>query len=140
MKEIVLQILMWIVTGCLYVSYLPQIVKILRTKKAEDLSKASWVLWSISSIADFTYSALLGRVELIIASGSEFALNFTVLFLTVYYTYKNDYYLESEEKFNERIYKIQCHDGNHMVYLSSLVQDRERRKANRKEVWFLKDK
>lgn len=53
MKEIVLQILMWIVTGCLYVSYLPQIVKILRTKKAEDLSKASWVLWSISSIADF---------------------------------------------------------------------------------------
>lgn len=140
MKEVILQILMWIVTCCLYVSYFPQIVKILRTKKAEDLSKASRVLWSISSIADFTYSILLGRVELIIASGSEFALNFTVLFLTVYYTYKNDYYLESEEKFNERIYRIQCHDGNHMLYLTNLVQDRERRKANRKEVWFLRDK
>lgn len=121
MKEIILQILMWIVICCLYVSYFPQIVKILRTKKAEDLSKASWVLWSISSIADFTYSILLGRVELIIASGSEFALNFTMLFLTVYYTYKNDYYLESEEKFNERIYRIQCHDGNHMLYLTNLV-------------------
>lgn len=131
---------MWVVTCCLYVSYFPQIVKILRTKKAEDLSKASWVLWSISSIADFTYSILFGRVELIIASGSEFALNFSVLFLTVYYTYKNDYYLESEEKFNERIYRIQCHDGNHMLYLTNLVQDRERRKANREEVWFLKDK
>lgn len=33
---------MWVVTCCLYVSYFPQIVKILRTKKAEDLSKASW--------------------------------------------------------------------------------------------------
>lgn len=140
MKEVILQILMWIVTCCLYVSYFPQIVKILRTKKAEDLSKASWVLRSISSIADFTYSILLGRVELIIASGSEFALNFTVLFLTVYYTCKNDYYLESEEKFNERIYRIQCHDGNHMLYLTNLVQDRERRKANRKEVWFLRDR
>ena len=140
MKDVILQILMWIVTCCLYVSYFPQIVKILRTKKAEDLSKASWVLWSISSIADFTYSVLLRRVELIIASGSEFALNFTVLFLTVYYTYKNDYYLESEDKFNERIYRIQCHDGNHMLYLTNLVQDRERRKANRKEVWFLRDR
>mgnify|MGYP004596665405 FL=1 len=99
-----------------------------------------WVIWNVISIVDFYYSILSGRIELIIVSGSEFALSFTVLFLIVYYTYKNDYYLESEEKFKERIYRIQCHDGNHMLYLTSLVQDRERRKANRKEVWFLKDK
>lgn len=98
------------------------------------------VLWSVISIVDFYHSILSGRIELIIVSGSEFALSFTVLFLIVYYTYKNDYYLESEEKFNERIYRIQCHDGNHMLYLTNLVQDRERRKANRKKVWFLKDK
>lgn len=99
-----------------------------------------WVLWNVISIVDFYHSILSRRVELIIASGFEFALSFTMLFLIVYYTYKNDYYLESEEKFNERIHRIQCHDGNHMLYLTNLVQDRERRKANRKKVWFLKDK
>lgn len=44
MREMILQITMWIVIICTYISYVPQIIKLIKTKKADDLSIASWVL------------------------------------------------------------------------------------------------
>ena len=44
MRDIVLYITMWIVTITMYVSYVPQIYKIIKTKKSEDLSVNSWIL------------------------------------------------------------------------------------------------
>lgn len=131
MRELVLNITMWIVTVCTYISYMPQIVKLLKTKKSEDLSVASWVLWTISAIANLVYSVVLGRVELIIASLSDFLLIALVLVLTVYYNYKNNYYLEPEEKYQERINRIMAKDGNHMVLITALQEDRNRRLKNR---------
>lgn len=131
MRELVLNITMWIVTVCTYISYMPQIVKLLKTKKSEDLSVASWVLWTISAIANLVYSIVLGRVELIIASLSDFLLIALVLVLTVYYNYKNNYYLEPEEKYQERINRIMAKDGNHMVLITALQEDRNRRLRNR---------
>lgn len=130
MRELVLNITMWIVTVCTYISYMPQIVKLLKTKKSEDLSVASWVLWTISAIANLVYSIVLGRVELIIASLSDFLLIALVLLLTVYYNYKNNYYLEPEEKYQERINRIMAKDGNHMVLITALQEDRNRRLKN----------
>jgi MtN3 and saliva related transmembrane protein len=89
MKETLLIITMWIVTICTYISYIPQIIKLFRTKKSEDLSITSWILWCVSSIANLIYSLLLGRLELIIASMSEFILISLVLFLSIYYNYRN---------------------------------------------------
>lgn len=131
MRELVLNITMWIVTVCTYISYMPQIVKLLKTKRSEDLSVASWVLWTISAIANLVYSIVLGRVELIIASLSDFLLISLVLILTVYYNYKNNYYLEPEEKYRERINRIMAKDGNHMVLITALQEDRNRRLRNR---------
>ena len=85
MREMVLIVTMWIVTICTYVSYAPQIIKLIKTKKAEDLSVMSWMLWTVSAFANLLYSLLLGRCELIIASISEFLLIVTTLFLTVRY-------------------------------------------------------
>lgn len=115
MRELVLNITMWIVTVCTYISYMQQIVKLLKTKKSEDLSVASWVLWTISAIASL----------------SDFLLIALVLVLTVYYNYKNNYYLEPEEKYQERINRIMAKDGNHMVLITALQEDRNRRLRNR---------
>lgn len=90
MKEIVLVITMWTVTVCTYISYIPQLLKLARTKKSEDLSVASWILWSMSSFANLVYSIVLGRLELIVASVSEFLLILVTLVLTVYYEYMNN--------------------------------------------------
>lgn len=139
MKETVLVVLMWVVTVCTYISYAPQIIKLLRTKKSEDLSIMSWVLWTTSSLANLVYSILLGRFELVIASISEFLLILATLVLTVYYEYKNNYYLEPEYKFQARLDRIRSKDGNHMILLSSLLGDRERRKENRSKSKLFKD-
>lgn len=75
MKEIILQITMWIVIICTYISYVPQIIKLIKTKEAEDLSITSWILWTLSAVADLIYSIILARVELIISSISEGGLS-----------------------------------------------------------------
>lgn len=134
MNEIILTITMWIVTVCTYISYAPQIVKLVKTKKSEDLSIASWILWSISALSNLIYSIVLGRTELIIASVSEFVLIMTTLILTIYYEYKNNYYIESEEVFQDRINKVRLKDGNHMVLITSMMCERERRKENRSKL------
>ena len=137
-NDIILIITVWIVTICTYISYIPQIIKLIKTKRSEDLSIVSWILWTISSLANLIYSIFLGRLELIFASVSESLLILVVLILTIWYNYKNNYYLESEKKLKERISKIGSKDGNHMVLLTSVLEDRERRKENRSKVWFLK--
>ena len=134
MEELILIITMWIVTICTYISYIPQIVKLIKTKKSEDLSIISWLLWTVSSLANLIYSIVLGRTELIIASISELLLILVTLILTVYYNYKNNYYLESEAKYQERINKIQAKDGNHMILITAIQEDRKRRINNCKKI------
>lgn len=138
MTEVILVITMWVVTVCTYASYIPQIIKLIKTKQSDDLSITSWCLWSISSFANLVYSVALGRLELIIASISEFLLIVVTLVLTVWYFYKNNYYLESEEQFQERISRIQTRDGNHMMLISALHEDRIRRRQNRSKICLLR--
>lgn len=49
-------ILLGIVSVCTFFSYFPQIVKCLKTRKSEDLSIWSWVLWVVSSLAYTLYA------------------------------------------------------------------------------------
>lgn len=131
MREFWLVSTMWVVTICTFISYFPQLLKMFRTKKVEDLSYGSWILWSIGAIANLVYSILLGRVELIVSSSCEAFLILATLVMMFYYTYMNDYYLESEEKFNKKLNEV---SSNNLP----LVEDRERRKLNRAKSKFFK--
>lgn len=131
MREFWLVSTMWVVTVCTFISYFPQLLKMFRTKKVEDLSYGSWILWSVGAIANLVYSILLGRLELIVSSACEAFLILATLVMMLYYTYMNDYYLESEEKFNEKLNRLSSDS-------LSLVEDRERRKLNRAKSKFFK--
>lgn len=87
MRDTAIYISAVIVTITTYISYVPQIYKLFVTKKSEDISIASWVLWTISAVANTVYSILLMRVELMIASVSEMVLIAVILILT--YIYRN---------------------------------------------------
>ena len=50
MKEIVALTLLIIYTVCEYVAYVPQIVKLVKTKSADDLSITSWLTWVVSGV------------------------------------------------------------------------------------------
>lgn len=87
MRDTAIYISAVIVTITTYISYVPQIYKLFVTKKSEDISIASWVLWTISAVSNTVYSILLMRVELMVASISEMVLIAVILILT--YIYRN---------------------------------------------------
>ena len=64
--EILGNILLGIVSVCTFVSYFPQIVKCLKTRKSEDLSVWSWVLWVVSSLAYTLYAILCQNTFMLI--------------------------------------------------------------------------
>ena len=49
-------ILLGIVSICTFISYFPQTIKLIKTKKSNDLSIQSWILWVTSSLAYTIYA------------------------------------------------------------------------------------
>lgn len=67
------------------IAYLPQIVRILRTKHAEDLSKFTWVLWTSTSIAQVIYYIYIGDIWLVASEGCCLLCNGMIFLLTLKY-------------------------------------------------------
>ena len=68
-------ILLGIVSICTMISYLPQTIRLIKTKKSEDLSINSWVLWVISSLAYTLYAVICSKdFMLIFETSLEFWL------------------------------------------------------------------
>lgn len=59
-------ILLGIVSFCTFISYFPQTVKLIKTKKSEDLSIQSWILWVISSFSYTLYAILVSNDGMLI--------------------------------------------------------------------------
>ena len=79
-------ILLGLVSICTFISYFPQIIKILKTKDASDLSIQSWILWVVSSISYYIYALFYnGEIMLIIETGLEALFCLIILFLSIEY-------------------------------------------------------
>ena len=81
--------LLGIVSICTFISYFPQIVKLLKTKKSDDLSISSWVLWVISSLSYTTYAGCVSKDAMLIFETS-LELFFFILILLLTMRYKNN--------------------------------------------------
>lgn len=80
-------ILLTIVTICTLISYMPQVIKLIRSKNAESISVGSWVLWVTSSFVYLTYSVFCSNdFMLFIECLLEFLFCVTILALSVFYT------------------------------------------------------
>lgn len=78
--------LLAIVSICTFLSYFPQVVKLLKTKKSEDISSLSWVLWLISSNAYTVYAFVVSRdLMLIFETCLESGFCLTILILSIKY-------------------------------------------------------
>lgn len=78
--EVLGNVLLIIVSVCTFASYFPQIVKCLRTKKSEDLSIWSWILWVTSSLA-YTLYAVLCQDNFMLIFETSLELLFCVIIL-----------------------------------------------------------
>ncbi len=83
-------ILLGIVTACTFISYLPQAIKIIRTKEAEDLSIHTLILWVVSSLAYVLYAFLCSNeIMLKVETSVEFFFCLLILVLAELYNDKN---------------------------------------------------
>lgn len=79
-------ILLGIVSICTFISYCPQTVKLIKTKKAEDLSIQSWILWVTSSLAYTIYAIVISKdFMLIFETSLELTFCLTILILAIKY-------------------------------------------------------
>lgn len=79
-------ILLGIVSICTFISYFPQTVKLIKTKKSEDLSLHSWILWVISSFSYTLYAIIVSKdFMLIFETSLELFFCLIILILAIKY-------------------------------------------------------
>lgn len=79
-------ILLGIVSFCTFISYLPQTIKLIKTKSSEDLSIKSWILWVISSLSYTLYALLISKdLMLIFETCLESFFCLTIMILSIKY-------------------------------------------------------
>lgn len=82
-------ILLGIVSICTMISYLPQTIKLIKTKKSNDLSINSWILWVTSSLS-YTLYAVLCSKEFMLIFETSLELAFCLIILLLALKYKNN--------------------------------------------------
>jgi len=70
---------------CTTTSFLPQAVKIIRTRHTKDLSLGMYLILTIGSFLWFIYGVILHDIPLIIANVITFLLTATILILKIKY-------------------------------------------------------
>ena len=79
-------ILLGFVSFCTFVSYFPQTVKLIKTKKSNDLSISSWILWVASSLSYSLYAIIVSKdIMLIFETCLELFFCLVILALAIIY-------------------------------------------------------
>lgn len=81
-------ILLGIVSLCTMVSFLPQAIKLIKTKESDDISITSWILWVVSSLSYVLYSYLCTD-EFMLRLENTLEFSFCILILTLTLIYRN---------------------------------------------------
>ncbi len=82
-------ILLFIVSFCTFISYFPQIVKLIKSKKSRNLSIQSWFLFVVSSFSYTLYAILVSKDGMLIFETS-LELLFCLMTLILTIIYKNN--------------------------------------------------
>ncbi len=82
-------ILLGIVSICTMISYLPQTIKLIKTKKLSDLSINSWIFWVVSSFS-YTLYAVLCSKDFMLIFETSLELFFCLLILLLAVKYRNN--------------------------------------------------
>ena len=99
-------VLLGIVTLCTLLSYLPHAIKLIQTKKSNDLSAISWIIWVVSSFSYTLYAFLCSNEFMLrVETTLEFSFCLIILILTVYYR-KNS----NKLKINENLSNLSLTD------------------------------
>lgn len=89
-------ILLGIVSLCTLISYLPQAIKLIKTKKSNDLSTTSWIIWVVSSFSYSLYAFLCSN-EFMLKFETTLEFSFCLLILLLTVKYRNNNKIEDDK-------------------------------------------
>lgn len=84
-KELFLELCGYTCAILTLISYIPQIIKTLKTKHADDLSAGSWTMWLIGACIWEIYAVVDGGLGLIVSQTLELIMILTTLILAMIY-------------------------------------------------------
>ena len=87
MKATIALILISVCTILELIAYMPQIVKILKTKSADDLSLSSWLMWVVADICYLAY-VLLESPEIGVVFLSVLSLTLVLIVFVLAFFYQ----------------------------------------------------
>ncbi|MBR6231504.1 MAG: PQ-loop repeat-containing protein [Alphaproteobacteria bacterium] len=86
MRSVVALSLLFLYTVCEYAAYVPQMVKLIKTKSADDLSITSWLTWVLAGVCYLLYILLeCPEAGVIFVASMNLIFLITVSVLTAYY-------------------------------------------------------
>jgi len=89
MEGIIALVLLLVYTICESIAYIPQVVKLVKTKSADDLSITTWLIWVFSAVCYLFYVLLkCPETGIIFISSLNLVFIVVVCILTVYYQNK----------------------------------------------------
>lgn len=100
--EVLGNILLTIVSIGTFVSYLPQIIKCLKTRKCDDLSVWSWTIWGITSLSYVLYAILCqNSIMFIFQAMLELIFCLIILICSIVFREKKQKYNKKDEDENK---------------------------------------
>ena len=86
MKEIIALTLLLVYTVCEYTAYVPQILKLIKTRSADDLSITTWLTWVFAGMCYLLYVLLESpEAGVIFVASMNLVFVSSVCVLTIYY-------------------------------------------------------
>ena len=67
------------------ISFLPQVIKVFKTRHTKDLSFATFFVFSVSLFLWFVYGILIGELPIILANGITFLLALSIIIMKIKY-------------------------------------------------------
>ncbi len=64
-------------------AFVPQVVRVVRLKRAEEISVATFVVFSVGTSAWLSYGLLIGSAPIVLANAATLALSLTLVVLAV---------------------------------------------------------
>lgn len=89
MKQAISALLLTIVSYCALVSYIPQVRKLIKEKRADGISTATWFMWLGSAICYTAYTILNFDFMLFLSGAIKLVFNVLILALTLHYNRAN---------------------------------------------------
>jgi len=68
---------------CTTIAYIPQVIKVIKTKKTNDISTAMFILISGGVLLWLIYGIILVSIPMIIANGVTFILSFYIFIMKI---------------------------------------------------------